>query len=240
MERNAASIPGARSKFTVPRPRRLDPRATGIAQQVIDELGPTSRRMTVLAEVARRCAEASIDPPSNSTVTNMLAAARSTIVDPIGVSSATLIDEVTAKLPVLDGDAVTMPRVLVAVMLPQRRIVGVEIGRGADTPPSLTVLMRTIQAAATSDGVHIPIRVPHVDDGDLATIGTEARRAADDGPRLSQVLGNKLGGIGLLYRPSMARPGSVLAAARHASPLSFDDADRIIRAAIAEHNATLT
>ena len=57
---------------------------------------------------------------------------------------------------------------------------------------------------------------------------------------VSQVLGNELGGIGLLYRPSMARPGSVLAAARHASPISGDEAHRIIRAAIAEHNAALS
>lgn len=240
IERNAANIPGARSKFTAPRPRRLDPRVTGIAQQVIDELGPTSRRMIVLAEVARRCAEASIDPPSNSTVTNMLAAARSTMVDPTGLAPKILIDEVTAKLPVLDGDTVTMPRVLVAVMLPQRRIIAAEIGCGADTPPSLTALMKTIKASARPDGVRLPIRARHVDDGGLADVGANTHHGADDGPGLSQVLGNELGGVGLLYRPSMARPGSVLAAARHASPISGDEAHRIIRAAIAEHNAALS
>jgi hypothetical protein len=237
--RSAESIPGARSRFAVPRPRRVDPGAIRIAQATIDHLGATTARRSILAEVARRCTEASVDAPSDSTVTNMLSAARSAMARPIGLDPEILVDELTVRLPVLDGRDVIMPRVLVAVVLPQRRIVATDMACTRTSAPSFMALMRALEAASSTAGVRLPVRAPHVGgESDAVTRGKNVRDR-DHRPKLSQVMGNRLGQLGILYRPNMARPASELAAARHASPLHEADARRIILEATAEHNRSV-
>lgn len=239
ISRRAASIPGARARFAEPRPRRLNSRSLGIARGVIDQLGPTAMRKSILAEVARQSAEAGVRPPSDSTVTNLLAAARTAPEQPLDVAPVILIDEATVKLPVRDGEAVTMPRVLLALRLPQRRIIAAEIACSSDTRPPVSALMRALDEQSDSGGEPLPIRAPHLGREDLCAIAAEDVSESGAVPQLSQVLGSRLGDIGLLYRARRARPGVTLAAARHASPLEEEDARRIIQEAIAAHNRSL-
>lgn len=231
LTKNPAAIPGSQSRNARAGVRRLPTRAIKIMHEAIDAVGPTTRRKEVLAEVAQRCAAESVAPPSASTISNALADARARMDGATAFAPEILIDECVARLPVARGKLIVMPRLLLAIALPERRIVAAEVSVDSATPPSPARLAAALDAAGAPVAA-LPRRAPHHPDLD---VGNGASPVGQ--PSLSRVLGNRLGDLPILHRASMAKPGARLAAARHASPLGTRDAAELIAAAVAAHNA---
>lgn len=236
IKRDPASIPGARSRIAVKRRPRLPAASTQVAREVIDDLGPFARRRDVLAAVAERSRSAGVSPPSDTTVTKMLAAARTQASPADHLTPELLIDGCSVKLPVVCGEEVVMPRVLVAVALPERRIVAADIGFGPERPPSLTRLMERVRTASVADGTPLRVRAPHVTSAERASIGAIPPEHARNLPTLARLLGDRISDLGIIHQEGKARHARSLVGARHASPLAPADAVRAIDDAIAAHN----
>lgn len=239
MKRDPASIPGARSRIAVKRAPRLPAASVEIARSVIDELGPLARRRDVLAQVAERSREAGVAIPSDTTITNMLAEARATAPPGDDAAPELLVDGCSVKLPVAaDGDVV-MPRVLLAVALPERRIVGFEISCTSADRLSATRLMATVRASAPEGAMPINVRAPHASPAERTEIGAVPPEHARNRPTLARVLGDRIGDLGIIHQEGKARRATALVGARHASALAPADAVRAIENAIAIHNKGL-
>lgn len=233
----AADITGARSRIDGQKSRRIPLRSVEIMREVIDDLGVVARRKDVLSEVVSRCESERIKPPSNSTVSNMLAEARAAANDEVDLEPEMLIDEISIKLPVITDKDIVMPRVLVAFILPQRRIVAAEISCDQKRPTSTARLMKAIQEESSDGGLPLRLRAPHCAASEREAIGALSRDKSVGLPALGRILGNTLGDLKIIYQASKARPGSRLVDARHAAPIGPEDAERAIRRAINTHNA---
>ncbi|MBA4040305.1 MAG: hypothetical protein C0474_00590 [Sphingobium sp.] len=233
--RRASAIPGARSRIAVTRARRLPARSIGIMRETIADLGPIARRKDVLAEVGRRCAAEGIASPSGSTIANALADSRTDMASIPGSAPEILIDECLVKLPVARGDAIVMPHVLLAIALPERRVLAAAISCDPLHAPSPSTLMADLQAAC-DHLASLPIRAAHHPDLERRVDGHATSSSPADMPSLGRVLGNRLGDLRILHRATMARPVATLVAARHASALDAEEAATAIMSAVASHN----
>jgi len=235
--RDASAIPGARSRISKSKPRRMPAKSVEVAQAVVDELGPLARRKDVLAEIAVRCQGEGTATPSDSSVANMMAAARAVMAGRVGTKAEILIDECTVRLPVAREGTVVQPRLLLAMVLPERRIVATAVSFEPTATPPLAELMAALTAAATAGGQPLCIRAPHLDRRCRAAIGAIALDAGRHRPTLGRLLGNRIGELDVIVQASKARHGESLIAARHASALGTEDAATAIVAAVAAHNA---
>jgi hypothetical protein len=237
--RNPADLPGAHSKHRVKRADRLPPTSVDVARIAIVDMGPMARRKDVIAEVGRRCRRSGVPSPSNSTIANMLGKARSRLTTPTPFQPEILIDVCAAKLPAAWKEIVVMPHVLMAVLLPERVVVAHEVSIDPDTSPSLNGLMEKLRSAATPGGRLLRVRAPHLNALQRGAIGAVELPNRPSGlPTLGRVLTPMLGGLGLIYQFSRARPTSSLLKARHASPLTTPDVEAAIDRAVAAHNAS--
>lgn len=239
VHREAVSLPGARSRLATKRPRRIAAASLDVARQAIEELGPLARRKDVLEKVASRCRELDLVKPSDSTISNMLAEARAAYGTAADMEPELLIDECTIKLPVQGNGGVVMPRVLLAVLLPERRIVACEISFDPEQAPALGGLMRKVEAASSGGGVPLRVRAPHCSRTERAAIGAISRGKGHNLPSLGRIMGSRIGDLSVVYQVSKARPGHTLVAARHATALQPAESARIIEEAVAGHNANV-
>ena len=237
--RDAARIPGAHSRTSVRKPRRIPARSVEIMRETIGELGSLARRKDVLAEVTRRCAAEDVAVPSDSTISNMLAEARSEIEHPNDLEPEILIDECSVTLPVATGGASAMPRLLIAITLPQRRIVATEISFDPLRAPAILNLMRSIAGVTDHSRAPVRLRAPHLSVEERMAIGAIGIEEGRGLPTLSRVMGGRLGGLRVIYQVSKARAGETLTAARHASTLNRHDATIAIGDAVASHNVKM-
>lgn len=235
--RRAADIPGARSRNAIPTARRIPARSFEIMREAIADLGAMARRKVVLAETVARCRRERVEPPSNSTIANMLAEARAAMEAETSFAPEILIDECIVKLPVLTGTSVTMPRVLLAVALPQRRILAAKISCDPNKPPSLAGLIDALKENSTPDGAPLQMRAPHRSGVERSAIGAVPREDGHGMPTLGRVLGPRIGDLAVIYQVGKARLSETLVAARHATAIGDDDAVRAIEDAIEAHNA---
>lgn len=233
--RSAAHLPGARSKVGIAKPRRLPPRTIEMVQGTIRDLGPMARRVTVIAEVQRRAATMGIDPPSNSTITGFLSDARADMNGPADLEPEILIDDCSLKLPVASGNSVVMPRVLMAMRLPEREILDLEVSFDPDEAPSAAVLADKLSARMDATARVLPKRAPHLDPAIGMAIGAQTD-SPTGAPTLNRVLGAKLGDIDVVYQLSKARASESLLNARHSRRIGPVDAINAIRRAVVAHN----
>lgn len=235
--RNPADLPGAQAHHQPKPGNRLPVASTNIARDVIADLGAMARRRDVLVEVTRRCAEAGIVAPSNATITNMLAAARAQLDQPTTFEPEILIDSCAAKLPAAHGEGVILPRLLVAVQLPERVIVAYEMSLDPAVAPSVEGLMSRLRAAGAPEGQPMRIRAPHLGDIEQAAIGAIVPPGRPAGlPTLPQLLGPAIGGVGIVFQLSRAKPAERLAKVRNVTALSAQDVRTAIDHAVAAHN----
>lgn len=236
--RNPADLPGARAHH-LPKPaNRLPAASTNVARAVIADLGAMTRRRDVLAEVFRRCDDAQVIPPSQATITNMLAAARASLNQPTTFEPEILVDSCAAKLPALLRRQVVLPRLLVAVQLPERVIVAYEMSLDPEVPPSVEGLTARIGAAADPVGRPLRIRAPHLSASEQVAIGATVLRGKPAGlPTLTQLLAPAIGDIPLVFQISRAKSADALVRIRNVSPLSPRDVETAIDQAVTVYNA---
>lgn len=237
--RSAAAIPGARSRNVDKVVRRVSPRALQLARDAISALGPMARRKDVITEVNRLCAFEGVATPSNSTITNLLTEARAASNASMGLEPEILIDECLFKIPVLDGDRLTMPRALLAIALPERRIVAFDATFETDQLPSLATLMERLEADASSKGVSLPLRAPHRSPMERIAIGAASRDMAVGKPTINRILGLRIGDLDVVYQAGRASKPAKMLRGRLATPVNAADAALAVDGAIAVHNARM-
>lgn len=236
--RSPADLPGAQARQSPKPANRLPAASTDIARDVIAELGAMARRRDVLIEVKKRCADTAIVPPSDATITNMLTAARASHAGATAFKPEILIDICAAKLPAQHGDGVVLPRLLVAVQLPERVIVGYDVAIDPVLAPSIDRLMTNVRAATDPVGTPLQIRAPHLAELEQAAIGATVPAGCPTGlPTLPQLLAPAIGEVGLVFQFAKAKSADRLARIRNVSPLAEQDVGTAIQQAVAAHNA---
>lgn len=234
-ERSAAALPGAKAKVRVAKPRRLPARAIELTREVISDFGPLSRLKDVAAEAGRRCAVEGHTPPSKSSISNMIIEARTSNAA-TDLEPEILIDECVLKIPVVSGDTLAMPRALLAVALPQRRIVGVDIAFDPAASTSLAKVMADIESASKRWALSLPLRAPHRTRLECEIIGAARGTQGTGKPTLAKVLGSRLGDIRIAHKFRNGPKIERLLGTRLDAAIGTADAKRAIMAAIARHN----
>lgn len=236
--RDPADLPGARAHHPPKPANRLPAASSDVALAVIADLGAMARRRDVLAKVRSRCERAGVMPPSAATITNMLAAARASLDEVTTFDPEILVDSCAAKLPARHRGGAVLPRLLVAVQLPERVIVAYEMSLDPVVPPSVGSLAASIRAAADPSGRPLRIRAPHLDASEQASIGATVLRGKPTGlPTLTQLLAPAIGHIPLVFQISRAKSADALVRIRNVSPLSRQDVEAALDQAVATYNA---
>ena len=216
----------------------VHPQAREVAAALVAQKGETSTLNEMVAAVAERCAKLGIPAPARSTVWMLMKEAQESSAAPGG--NRILVGRAFLKLPVDGGDGLNFPEVMLAVQLPQRRILGATMAVSGDVLDfaDIAELVRTFHA----DGEY-PI---HVDERDLSNvlrclpIGTKATPL----PRgvaareMSAAIGRNLGLIGIAYQAPTIRPATIMQSGRDKAP-SFADATLALKFAVDRHNKTV-
>lgn len=132
-----------------------------------------------------------------------------------------------------------MPRALLAVSLPHRRILAVDVSCASARTPSLSKLMDHLETATITDGNPVKLRAPHCSPIERATIGAMSREDAIGKPTLSRILGHRIGDLAVMYQAGKSKSAGKLLRGRHACPISPADALNAINTAVDVHNARL-
>lgn len=236
--RDPADLPGARAHHPPKPANRLPAASTDAARAVIADLGAMARRRDVLAEVFRRCDETKVIPPSPATITNLLATARASLGESTTFEPEILVDSCAAKLPALHRGEVILPRLLVAIQLPERVIVAYEVSLDPAVSPSVEGLAASIRAAADPAGRPLRIRAPHLSAPEQVMIGATVLRGKPVGlPTLPQLLAPAIGEVPVVFQVARARSADSLVKIRNVLPLSPKDVETAIHQAVAAYNA---
>lgn len=238
--RNPAAIPGARSKNRHAPVHRINDKAVKIMEAAIEKAGPLARRKDVVSEVTEQCNLAGIATPSASTITNAMTLAKTKHTAPLSLEPEILIGDCLVRLPVTNAQLLTMPRMMVAVALPQRHILAVDICCNPRQTPSLSRLMEALESVTTSSGLNLQLRAPHASPIERATIGAISRDESLGRPAFSRIMGKSIAGVGIVHHVAKAKSPAALLRGRHAKPISVEQAERVILGAIEDHNRSMS
>lgn len=213
-------------------PNRLavDPRAKAVAVQVVADLGSAATMAKVSQLVGTRCEALGLTPPSDSTIWNMVRAARQT-----GDSNedGIVIGTCMIQLPMATPDGLAQPMLTVAVRAEDKAIIAASLQVADWQTAAITI------AASAQPGTRVRT------DKDLLSLkraasiakGIEPVPPAKARSAMSRILGLGIDDLPLIYRPSKAVLPERLLTTKEDRPLSPQDARTIVMAAIARHNA---
>ena len=221
----------------------VDERAIAIAHAVIATAGAGATLAKAAPEIERLCAEASIAPPSRSTINNYIRAARAAASGPIDGPPRIVVGRMWFHLPVTGMPASAMPTLLAAVMLPERIVVAHEISVDPSSPPSVGVLIDAL-AAMRTPGAHARPLLLDPDDRrvsaaalERAGLGHTKAHARSVQSELSKAFAGRLGPLAVIHRRGSARPGTKRVMSRQDESLPAAQVRDIVEQAIEAHNA---
>lgn len=233
---------------TATRDYGIDPRASAIAKEVIDRVGPVAAELaTVADEIERLCNEASVAPPSRPTIWNYIRKARAAGGGPGEGPPRIVVGRMWFHLPV--GSAADarpgadMPTLLVAVALPERAILAHRLSLNDVEPPSVEDLVAELLSCRTPAAPTRPLLLGpddyRVAQGTLIRCGLEGLRPHQPSVQreLSRAFGGRLGALPTLYRRGLARPKTRRIIQRQDERISAEAATRAIEDAICAANA---
>jgi hypothetical protein len=222
----------------------VEPEVATIVAGVIDEIGAQAPQSAILGRVAERCEAAGVRAPSRGAVWTYVMDARSKGAIRIEGSARIAVGRVWAKLPVEHAGRTVFPEVTVALLLPERLVIGCDISCDPDRPARSSLALARGFAKAKGDLVALDVLVDagdldDISDVHLARVGTLPQVSPRSVARImSEQLGRAIGGIGILHRVHRARAERLLRAGS-ARSLACDDARIEIERAIAAHNDAL-
>lgn len=232
-------VVGRRGKVT--RQYSVDPRATAIMMQVIDETAGVADLADAAAVIEKRCAAEGIAPPARATIYNNIREVRARSGGHIGGPPRIVIGRMWFHLPVEGQPATAMPTLLVAVLLPEREIVAYRISIDQLSPPSVEGLIQDLaaqrQIAAPGRKLFIEpddrrVAVCALDEAGL-NISSHYRSVQRE---ISRAFGGKLGPLKAIYRRALARPTTKKVLHRQDQPLAAAEAIATIKKAITLNN----
>lgn len=218
----------------------ISPEAKRIVAEAVDEIGAAAGHEIIYREVIRRCEEVGITPPSRGSVWTFVMDRRATSPAQDGPTGI-LVGRLWPRLPTIQSGKVVFPEVVIAMRLPQRVILGLDISTDPDRKPSAAVaLARAFDGMGTiEEGLQVFVEAGDVEDitvVHVARLGHEPKPARTSVSRmLSESLGRVVGGMEIAHRKQNARVERLLQA-RSNNPLSGDAAVAEIERAVATHN----
>jgi hypothetical protein len=155
-----------------------------------------------------------------------------------------VVGRIWAKLPTLHDGTVLFPEITLAMLLPERTIIGIDLS--TDTHRRASAALALARAFASMAEIPPGIKV-EIDGHDLeevravhlARLGYDPTPSATSAGRtIAQNLGRVVGGMQILHRPHSAKPGRLLTA-RAVNPLDEPALAAEVERAVRAHNAAL-
>lgn len=233
--------------------RRMGPRSRsdGIAVEVkqivtdvLDEIGADAAHEGIFQMVDQRCKDAGFATPSHGALWTYAMDNRATQPTRMNEAKRVLVARFWAKLPTIHVGELIFPEVVVALLLPERFILGSDVscdpGRKARASYALARAFARLPAEASNPEVLVDAGdIDDVAAVHLARFGYEPAPSPTSISRmLSASLGRVFGGLCILQQIQRAKVESCLRA-RSSSALDEHSATQEIERAVAAHNARL-
>jgi hypothetical protein len=218
--------------------------AATIVADVIRETGAQASQSIILERVAERCEAAGVKAPSRGAVWTYVMDARSTGPFRGDGPARIAVGRIWAKLPVAVGDRAIFPEVSLALLLPDRLVLGFDISCNMHhrASPSLALARGFAAAKGGLDAVAVLADAGDVDDlsavhlARLGTLPTPSQRSVSR--IMSEQLGRSIGRLGIMHRVHRAKAERLLKAGS-ARPVDCDAARAEIERAVSAHNDAL-
>ncbi|HZG09093.1 MAG TPA: hypothetical protein VEZ70_08955 [Allosphingosinicella sp.] len=229
-----------------PKARRdgITPEARRIVNAVVDDLGADASLEDLLREVRRRCGAADTPAPSRGALWTYVMDARATSPIRTGEGRRIVVGRIWAELPTERDGTITWPEVAIAMLLPDRTIIGTDVSTDPAKRASAALALARAFAAIGNVPADIEVEASAVDHEEiravhLARLGFEAAPGGrSTGNTIVGNLGRVIGGMRILHRPHTANPDRLLGA-RTVAPLNREAAEAEVEHAIHRHNAAV-
>ena len=218
--------------------------AKRIVSAVMDDLGAEASQQDISREVARRCQGARIPTPSRGAMWTYIMDARATAPIRDNEPNRVVVGRLWVKLPTAHGGNSVFPQIALAVLLPDRLVLGLDVSCEHRRKASASMALARAFASMPSelDDVEIVIDPGDADDVaavHLARLGTMPRPSKTSVSRLlSANLGRRLGGLVLMHRGHSSKTSGLLQA-RANSAVDCGTARAEIERAARAHNEIL-
>lgn len=203
-------------------------------QAVIDaatQLGPEARLAEIVARATVLCKERDTPMVGRSAAWNVLMEARLSGVLGHAGKPEIIVGSLSARLPVLAGNCIALPRLDLAVLAPEGAIITYQLSVEPDQAPDRDLVMQWVRTCATAGADPRPVCFADGESGNGCRIDPATRK------RLTAVLGRGLDDLDLLYQPRAASAGAALPPSKVNVPLTPLDAAEAVRQAVLRHNA---
>ena len=212
----------------------LDDAVLDIIDAAIQLHGASEVPAVISNTVWSECDRRSRDRPSNGTIWNSVREARRTTGSLKDVAHAIIVGRAWAELPVADfenDDILIRPELLVALEVPERRIVGWACDLNTVKPPLLTDLPELSRRSP-------PLIVTRLDAGlsEETPDNDNVVISGDANARFARMIGPAIANIPLAFRLPRSNPSRLLTS-KLDSPLNPDDARLAIKYAVEVHNS---
>ncbi len=232
----SALIPGIRDVARPSKSRRggVDPRAREIARNVIYEFGRTATVTALATEITRRCALEQVTPPSRGTI-YALARERGHSPD-ASPAEGILVARAFMRLPTMIDGNVTFPTSLLAVEIPNGRILGIVLTEEVNSD-EVSRLVPTLRERLLQADLPITAAEADIDSLEQALPGARYNRATSQtvARLLASTVGRRIGYIELRTSHPTASTAAVMQSARDEA-LSKADAETALEIARQHHN----
>lgn len=215
-----------------------------IVDEVVQDVGANAKLEDLLMEVRRRCAAAGTPAPSRGALWTYVMDARATSPIRTGERRRLVVGRFWAELPTVHGDVIMFPEVAIALLLPDRRIVGTDVSLDPSKRASIALALARAFAAMGDVPADFDVEVSAADREEvlpvhLARLGREpARGGGSTSTTIVQNLGRVIGGMRVLHRSHAAKPERLLRA-RTVSPLDAATSAAEVELAVRRHNAAI-
>lgn len=215
-----------------------------LVNKAIEQAAADAREADIFRSIVERCDLAGLEPPSRGAVWTYIMEARSAGITRLAGPRRLLVARCWPKLPTLNGQGPIFPELAVAVLLPDRRILGWDVSCEAGRPARPGRALA--QAFAALGRTPHPLEVV-LDAGDsadaydvyLAVLGRPPKAVkTSTSQELSRALGWAIGGLRILYKGHTASVVRLLGTSKN-QPLACHETERQIVNAIEVHNAGL-
>ena len=231
---------GKRGKAT--RQYNVDGRATEIMEDVIDVTGGRADLAVVAVEVERRCGLEGVTPPSRATIYNNIREERAGSGGHIDGPPRIVVGRMWFHLPMTNQPSAAMPTLLIAVLLPERRITAYQLSTDPLAPPSVKALVEAVVSQRQPGSQARQIMIESDDRRVAASVfegaGLHVRSHYRSVQReISRAFGGRLGPLNAIYRRALARPWTKKVMSRQDERISPAEARDVIEMAIDASNA---
>lgn len=233
---------GARGR---PRKRKdgVPAESRSIVDATIADMGADARQKDIFRTILERCATAGVEQPSRGAVWTYVMDARSGAASLASGPARLLVGRCWAKLPTLGDKGATFPEMAVCVLLPQRRVIGLDVsceGRASAARALALAFAALGEAGAQTDVIINAGDSAEARDVHFARLGRDPPVSArSTSQALSRALGRSIAKLGILHRRHTASVERLLKTPKNQA-VDCAEAKRQIEVAVAEHNAGLS